>query len=143
MAPMTASTATFEKSAIFSFIARDSGICVRQRRMSGWMPISRISLTECCVGFVFSSPAVAMYGTSVTWMLSAFCGPASIFIWRMASRNGSDSMSPAVPPISMMATSTPSVASRTRALISSVMCGITCTVAPRYSPRRSFEMTLS
>ena len=32
---------------------------------------------------------------------------------------------------------------RPRALISSVMCGITCTVAPRYSPRRSFEMTLS
>ena len=27
-------------------------------------------------------------------MLSAFCGPASIFSWRMASRKGSDSMSP-------------------------------------------------
>ena len=52
------------------------------------MPISRISLTECCVGLVFSSPAVAMYGTSVTCMLSAFCGPASSFSWRMASRNG-------------------------------------------------------
>ncbi len=31
------------------------------------MPISRSSFTECCVGLVFSSPAVAMYGTSVTW----------------------------------------------------------------------------
>jgi len=30
---------------------------------------------------------------------------------------------------------------RTLALISSVTCGITCTVAPEYSPRRSFEMT--
>ena len=60
IAPMTASTATFEKSAIFSFTARDSGICVRQSKTSGWMPISRISLTECCVGFVFSSPAVGM-----------------------------------------------------------------------------------
>ena len=29
------------------------------------MPISRSSFTECCVGFVFSSPAAAMYGTSV------------------------------------------------------------------------------
>ena len=56
---MTASTATFEKSAIFSFIAaRERPICERQSRMSGWMPISRSSLTECCVGLVFSSPAV-------------------------------------------------------------------------------------
>ena len=70
------------------------------------MPISRISFTECCVGFVFSSPAVAMYGTSVTCMLSAFCGPASTLSWRIASRNGSDSMSPTVPPISTIATST-------------------------------------
>jgi hypothetical protein len=52
-------------------------------------------------------------------------------------------MSPTVPPISMIATSTPSQASRTRDLISSVMCGMTYTVAPRYSPRRSFEMTAS
>ena len=107
------------------------------------MPISRISFTECCVGLVFSSPAVAMYGTSVTCTLIAFCGPTSTLSWRMASRNGSDSMSPTVPPISTIATSTPSAASRTRALISSVMCGITCTVAPRYSPRRSFEITAS
>ena len=28
----------------------------------------RSSLTECCVGFVFSSPAWPMYGTSVRWM---------------------------------------------------------------------------
>ena len=28
----------------------------------------RSSLTECCVGFVFSSPAASMNGTSVTWM---------------------------------------------------------------------------
>ncbi len=35
--------------------------------MSGCTPIRRNSLTECCVGFVFSSPAVSMNGTSVTW----------------------------------------------------------------------------
>jgi hypothetical protein len=52
-------------------------------------------------------------------------------------------MSPTVPPTSMMAMSAPSVASRILALISSVMCGITCTVAPRYSPRRSLVMTAS
>ena len=32
------------------------------------MPIERSSLTECWVGLVFSSPAPAMYGTSVRWM---------------------------------------------------------------------------
>ena len=36
--------------------------------MSGWMPMRRSSLTECCVGLVFSSPAWPMYGTSVRWM---------------------------------------------------------------------------
>ena len=35
--------------------------------MSGWMPISRSSSTECWVGLVFSSPATPMKGTSVTW----------------------------------------------------------------------------
>jgi hypothetical protein len=32
-------------------------------------------------------------------------GPTSSENWRIASRNGSDSMSPTVPPISVMATS--------------------------------------
>ena len=32
----------------------------RHSRMSGWMPIERSSFTECCVGLVFSSPAVGM-----------------------------------------------------------------------------------
>lgn len=59
-----------------------------------------------------------------------------------ASRKGWDSMSPTVPPISVMITSTPSPAwARMRDLISSVMCGMTCTVSPRYSPRRSLAMT--
>ena len=31
---------------------------------------------------------------------------------------------------------------RMRRLISSVMCGMTCTVSPRYSPRRSLAMTV-
>ena len=52
-------------------------------------------------------------------------------------------MSPTVPPISVITTSA-SVASATRrmrALISFVMCGITCTVEPRYSPLRSLRST--
>ena len=49
-------------------------------------------------------------------------------------------MSPTVPPTSVMRTSTPSLAASrcTRLLISLVMCGMTCTVPPRKSPRRSF-----
>ena len=59
--------------------------------------------------------------------------PRSEWNWRSASRNGSDSMSPTVPPISVMtmSTSADSATSRMRFLISSVMCGITWTVPPR------------
>jgi hypothetical protein len=138
---MTQSGGTLEKREIFSLMRAATAASVRHRRMSGWMPISRSSFTECCVGLVLSSPAAPIQGTRVTCTLMALVGPTSSLSCRMASRKGSDSMSPTVPPISTMATSTPSVASRTRALISSVMCGITCTVAPRYSPRRSLEIT--
>ena len=41
-----------------------------------------------------------MYGTSVRWMKQELSRPSSIAICRIASRNGSDSMSPTVPPIS-------------------------------------------
>ena len=54
-------------------------------------------------------------------------------------------MSPTVPPISEITTSAGSVfaAMRMRALISFVMCGMTCTVAPRNSPFRSLRRTVS
>ena len=54
-------------------------------------------------------------------------------------------MSPTVPPISEMTTSTGSVSviRRMRDLISFVMCGITWTVAPRNSPLRSLRRTAS
>ena len=57
--------------------------------------------------------------------------PASSLNWRMASRNGWDSMSPTVPPISTITTSTSLATLRMVPLISSVMWGITCTVLPR------------
>ncbi len=59
----------------------------------------------CWVGFVFSSPAALMKGTSVTCMMTTFSFPTSSMNWRMASRKGSPSMSPVVPPISVMTTS--------------------------------------
>ena len=129
----TASTGSDANSAIFLRMSRSSPPSERQSSMSGWMPMRRSSLTECCVGLVFSSPAWPMYGTSVRWMYMQLRRPTSTGNCRIASRNGSDSMSPTVPPISVMTTSTSLVSpmSRIRCLISSVMCGTTWTVAPR------------
>ena len=54
-----------------------SGISERQISTSGWIPISMRSRTECCVGFVFSSPAAAMYGISVRCTYSVCSRPTS------------------------------------------------------------------
>ena len=54
---MTASVGTLQNSAIFSRTSLSSGTSLRHSRMSGWMPISRNSRTECWVGLVFTSPA--------------------------------------------------------------------------------------
>ena len=59
-AEMTASFCTLVKSAIFRRSSSGSGWIVRQRSASAWMPISRSSFTECCVGLVLISPAEAM-----------------------------------------------------------------------------------
>ena len=67
-AVMTACSSTSQNRAIFCFTSRGRGRSVRQSRMSGWIPMERRSLTLCCVGFVFTSPAVPMNGTSVRWM---------------------------------------------------------------------------
>jgi hypothetical protein len=67
-AGITASGCTLLKSAIFRRSLSGIGRSARAITMSGWIPISRSSFTECCVGLVFISPAVAMNGTSVRWM---------------------------------------------------------------------------
>ena len=128
-----ASAGSDANSAIFLRTSCGSPPSDRQTTMSGWMPMRRSSLTECWVGLVFSSPAWPMYGTSVRWMNMQRLRPASTGNWRIASRNGSDSMSPTVPPISVITTSTSwlSAISVIRFLISSVMCGTTWTVPPR------------
>ena len=119
----------------------------RSTSASGWMPMLRRAATECWVGLVFSSPDGARYGTSETCRKKQLSRPTSWRTCRAASRNGSDSMSPTVPPTSVMTTSgvTPSSSgadiARMRSLISLVMCGMTCTVSPRYSPRRSLAIT--
>ena len=99
---------------------------------SGWIPIERSAATECWVGLVLSSPDGPMYGTSETCRKKTWSRPISWRTWRADSRNGWLSMSPTVPPISWMTTSTsgPPIESM-RSLISLVMCGMTCTVSPR------------
>lgn len=62
---ITASSGTFEKSEIFFDSSSGIGRSARQSSTCGEMPISRSFCTLCWVGFVFSSPAVAMNGTSV------------------------------------------------------------------------------
>jgi hypothetical protein len=51
------------KSAILSRRSEFSGSFERQTTTSGWIPMRRSSFTECCVGFVFSSPAESTNGT--------------------------------------------------------------------------------
>ena len=110
---------------------------------SGWMPIERSAATECWVGLVFSSWEGPMKGTRETCTKNTLSRPRSWRTCRAASRKGCDSMSPTVPPISVMTTSTSSPAwERIDSLIASVMWGITCTVSPRYSPRRSRAITV-
>ncbi len=131
-------------SAILRLFASVTGRSLRSTSASGWMPIERSVATECCVGLVFCSPDAPMNGTSDTCTKKTFLRPSSCRIWRADSMNGCDSMSPTVPPISVMMTSGFGVSSacrRMRRLISSVMCGMTCTVSPRYSPRRSRAIT--
>ena len=129
---MTPNSCTLAKSEILARSSSGIGRSARQSRASGMMPISRSFCTLCWVGLVFSSPAAGIHGNSVRCTKAALPGPIFRLIWRTASRKGSDSMSPTVPPISTMATSTSVPAPRrTYSWISLVTCGITCTVLPR------------
>ncbi len=99
---------TLQNSPILRFSSGGIGCSQRQSRMSGWMPMERSSLTECWVGLVFISPAVLMNGSRVRCTKQAWPRGSSWPSWRIASKNGSPSMSPTVPPISTSTKSTPS-----------------------------------
>ena len=92
-------------SAILRLFASVTGRSLRSTSASGWMPIERSVATECCVGLVFCSPDAPMNGTSETCTKKTFARPSSWRICRADSMNGCDSMSPTVPPISVMITS--------------------------------------
>ena len=105
MALTTASSSTSHMSAILRLFASVTGRSLRSTSASGWMPMERSAATECCVGLVFCSPDAPMNGTSDTCTKNTFLRPSSWRIWRADSMNGCDSMSPTVPPISVMMTS--------------------------------------
>ncbi|OPY27136.1 MAG: hypothetical protein A4E31_01274 [Methanomassiliicoccales archaeon PtaU1.Bin030] len=107
-AETTASKGTSQNREILRFMEYSRGSAALATITSGWIPMERSSLTECCVGFVFCSPTVPSMGTNVVWTKRQFCPlPISVFIWRTASRKGMLSMSPTVPPSSTMHTSAP------------------------------------
>ena len=131
-ADTTASSSTSHIRLILRLRWSLMGRSLRATIASGWMPMDRSAATECCVGLVFSSPLGPMYGSSETCRKKHRSLPISCLIWRIASRKGRLSMSPTVPPTSVMTTSTSGPPMfRMRALISFVMCGMTCTVSPR------------
>ncbi len=140
---MTASRGTSQNRLILRRAASSMGRSLRTTMASGTIPRLRSSATLCWVGLVFISSLGPMKGARVTWIEAELPGPTSLRNWRTASRNGRISMSPTVPPTSVMITSASvrSASRRMRCLISFVMCGITWTVPPRKSPRRSFWMT--
>ena len=131
---MTASSGTSQNMAIFEMADSLRGSEHLPTMMSGLIPMLMSSLTECCVGFVFSSPTEPMMGIRVVWMNMTFSSlPSSLPSCLAASRNGMDSMSPTVPPSSTMTTSAPDSRATfvMRLLISFVMWGMIWTVFPR------------
>ena len=77
-AEITASSGTLPNSAILRRMSRSSPRSDRQTIACGWIPIRRSSLTECCVGLVFSSPAWPTYGTRVRCTNMQRRGPRSV-----------------------------------------------------------------
>ena len=94
---------TLQNKAILSLICWSSGCSLLQTIISGWIPMPCSSLTLACVGFVFISWEAESHGISVTWIKMAFSCPTSCWNWRMDSKNGWLSISPTVPPTSIMA----------------------------------------
>ncbi len=72
---ITARSSTLVNSAILRRCSSGNGCEQRHSRMSGWMPMPRSSLTECCVGLVLISPEPPTIGTSVRCMYSTLVAP--------------------------------------------------------------------
>ena len=134
-------------SAILRLFDSETGRSLRSTSASGWMPIERRAATECWVGLVFCSPDAPMNGTSETCTKNTFLRPSSWRTWRADSMNGwrldvADRAADLGDDHVGLRAVVGLACRRMRRLISSVMCGMTCTVSPRYSPRRSLAITV-
>ena len=87
---------------IFSLTLSSTGFSLLQTMRSGEIPRPRNSLTLACVGFVLCSPVAFGWGTKDTWTEQKFSRPTRNWNWRNASTNGIPSISPMVPPSSMI-----------------------------------------
>lgn len=119
----TRSGLTWQKLETFFFTSSPIGSSLRQTMRSGLRPEPRSSLTLAWVGLVFGSPvdlgcwfplSVSIYpqhlsqltwGTRETWTQQKLSVLTRNWNWRKASTKGMPSMSPMVPPSSMMQTS--------------------------------------
>jgi hypothetical protein len=118
----------------FLAISSDMGFSVRQMSTSGWMPISRSLPHRLLRGLGLELARGLEVGEQRQVHEQQSPRGRLQRELRIASRNGRLSMSPTVPPISVMATSASSgltPAGVMASLIASVMCGMTCTVRPR------------
>ena len=145
----TASASTSHISEILRLIAVGISRSARSTIPSGWMPTWRSAATECWVGLVFSSPLGREVGHQrdvqeedvvaadvVADLAGGLEERQRLDVTDGAADLGDDD-------VGRLLALTPGAAAwaRIRPLISLVMCGITCTVSPRYSPRRSLAMT--
>ena len=107
------------------------------------MPISRSWPTECCVGLVFSSPAALRYGHEREVNVEAvlLADVERELANRFEERQPFDVADGAADFGDHDVDIVGRPACECTLLISLVMCGITCTVLPRNSPRRSFSIT--
>ena len=127
---------TLQNSAILRRSLSGIGRSQRHSSMFGWMPTFSSSFTECCVGLVFSSPAERIYGTSVRCTNIARSRPQLVaeLADRLQERQALDVADRAADLDQHEIRGRPCASSASRviaSLIASVMCGITCTVAPR------------
>ena len=108
----------------------------RHSSTSGEIPISRSFCTLCCVGLVLSSPAVAMYGTSVRCTKQALLRPeAQAHLARCLEERQRFDVAHRAADFDdrdvRLAARRRAAPRSMKAWISLVMCGMTCTVLPR------------
>ena len=75
---ITPAIGTSHSNETFSLRLRPIGRSERQTIVSGCRPSERSSFTECCVGFVFSSPDGPMNGINETWTNAQRSRPISL-----------------------------------------------------------------